>query len=79
LSKTTQAVFRKTLSIANSKIDLQTRLKELACGDSSRIRIRIRLQSEHGAHDGNQAVDTTCGSEAARTDPSQTRHAAIGV
>jgi hypothetical protein len=58
------------------QIDLQTRLKELACYDSSRIRIRIRLHSKHGAH---YAVDTTCGSEAARTDPSHTRHAAIGV
>ena len=48
------------------QIDLQTRLKELACYDSSRIRIRIRLHSEHGAHYGNQAVDTTCGSEATR-------------
>jgi len=40
------------------KIDLQTALKELDCCDSSRIRVRIRLHSEHGAHDGIQAVDT---------------------
>ncbi len=40
------------------QIDLQTPLKELACCDFSRICIRIRLDPEHGAHDGIQAVDT---------------------
>jgi hypothetical protein len=47
--------------------------------DSSQIVIRIRLHSEHGAHDGVRAVDMARGSEGGRAHLSTAHHAAIGV